>query len=90
MDPQLNVSSAPKGLCVLKFGGSVLTSEADYAAAGAEIYRHVRAGEKTIVIVSALKGETDQLLAQADANGGAPFPDITARLARLGEFRSAA
>ncbi|MBL4544897.1 MAG: hypothetical protein JKP95_03865 [Oceanicaulis sp.] len=68
----------------------MLTSEADYAAAGAEIYRHVRAGEKTIVIVSALKGETDTLLAQADANGGDAFPHITARLARLGEFRSAA
>jgi homoserine dehydrogenase len=90
MDPQLNASPAPKGLCVLKFGGSVLTSEEDYAAAGAEIYRHVRAGEKTIVIVSALKGETDTLLAQADANGGGAFPHITARLARLGEFRSAA
>lgn len=90
MDPQLNASSASKGLCVLKFGGSVLTSETDYAAAGAEIYRHVRAGEKTIVIVSALKGETDTLLAQADANGGDAFPHITARLARLGEFRSAA
>jgi len=90
MDPQLNVSPASQGLSVLKFGGSVLTAEADYAAAGAEIYRHVRAGEKTIVIVSALQGETDALLAQADANGGDAFPAITARLARLGEFRSAA
>ena len=42
------------------------------------------------MIVSALKGETDTLLAQADANGGDAFPHITARLARLGEFRSAA
>lgn len=93
MEPQLKPAPADKaasGLSVLKFGGSVLTQESDYAAAGAEVYRHVRAGEKTIVIVSALQGETDQLLAQASANGGEGFPSITARLARLGEFRSAA
>lgn len=77
-------------LCVLKFGGSVLTTETSYAEAGAEIYRHVRDGEKAIVIVSALQGETDQLLAQADRLGADASAEMTAKLARLGEYRSAA
>ena len=77
-------------LCVLKFGGSVLTTETSYAEAGAEIYRHVREGEKAIVIVSALAGETDHLLAQADRLGADASAEMTARLARLGEYRSAA
>lgn len=77
-------------LCVLKFGGSVLTTETSYTEAGAEIYRHVRAGEKTIVIVSALEGETDSLLAQAGTLGADACPATTARLVRLGEYRSAA
>jgi homoserine dehydrogenase len=77
-------------LCVLKFGGSVLTTETSYAEAGAEIYRHVRAGEKAIVIVSALAGETDQLLAQAEKLGADASASMTAKLARLGEYRSAA
>lgn len=75
-------------LCVLKFGGSVLTCETDFRAAGAETYRHIRAGEKAIVIVSAIAGETDTLLRQAEALSGNAAN--TARLARLGEYRSAA
>lgn len=78
---------APR-LCVLKFGGSVLTCETDFRAAGAETYRHIRAGEKAIVIVSAIAGETDALLRQAEALGGGAAH--TAGLARLGEYRSAA
>ncbi|MEQ8406112.1 MAG: homoserine dehydrogenase [Oceanicaulis sp.] len=77
-------------LCVLKFGGSVLTTETSYAEAGTEIYRHVRDGEKAIVIVSALAGETDLLLSQADRMGADASAEMTARLARLGEYRSAA
>jgi len=77
-------------LCVLKFGGSVLTELSDYAEAATETYRHIRSGEKTIVIVSALKGETDALYKEADMVGAGGSPAAKARLVRLGEFRSAA
>ncbi|MEO1038575.1 MAG: homoserine dehydrogenase [Pseudomonadota bacterium] len=83
-------SAEEPALCVLKFGSSVLEREADYAAAAAEVYRHVRAGEKVIAVVSALAGETDALLAQSAAVGGAAPDRLVARLARVGELKSAA
>lgn len=89
MDPALDPSAA-RPLCVLKFGGSVLTAKSDYALAGAEAYRHVRDGETVIIIVSALQGETDALFAEAEAAGAGACPAMTARLVRLGEYRSAA
>ncbi|CAA9524781.1 MAG: Homoserine dehydrogenase [uncultured Sphingomonadaceae bacterium] len=80
----------PEHLCVLKFGSSVLRVEDDYPAAALEIYRHVRDGEKVVAVVSALGGETDALLDQAVRVGGAAPPALVARLARVGELRSAA
>jgi homoserine dehydrogenase len=81
----------PKRLCVLKFGSSVLEREDDYPKVVQEIYRHVRDGEKVVAVVSALAGETDGLLAQAERVGGADAPDaLVARLARVGELQSAA
>lgn len=78
-------------LCILKFGSSVLGREEDYPAVALEIYRHVRAGEKVVAVVSALAGETDTLFAEAVRVGGEAAPDIqVARLARIGELRSAA
>jgi homoserine dehydrogenase len=77
-------------LCVLKFGSSVLEREADYRTAAQEVYRHVRDGEKIVAVVSALAGETDALLEQAASVGGEPAPALVARLARVGELRSAA
>lgn len=83
------VSKAAR-LCVLKFGGSVLTGLSAYAEAAAETYRHIRSGEKTIVIVSALHGETDGLYDEAERVGAGCSAEARARLVRLGEFRSAA
>jgi len=81
----------PKRLCVLKFGSSVLGRENDYPKVVQEIYRHVRDGEKVVAVVSALAGETDALLDQAERVGGNTAPDIlVARLARVGELQSAA
>jgi homoserine dehydrogenase len=80
-----------KRLCVLKFGSSVIAHEHDYSRVVQEIYRHVRDGEKVVAVVSALAGETDALLAQAERVGGeAAPPALVARLARVGELRSAA
>jgi homoserine dehydrogenase len=78
-------------LCVLKFGSSVLQCQDDYRIASQEIYRHIRDGEKIVAVVSALAGETDSLLEQAVAVGSDPAsPALVARLARVGELRSAA
>ena len=81
---------APRKLCVLKFGSSVLECEDDFRTAAHEVYRHVREGEKIVAVVSALAGETDALLDQAARVGGDPAPALVARLARVGELRSAA
>jgi homoserine dehydrogenase len=80
---------APKRLCVLKFGSSVLETEGDYAAVANECYRHVREGEKVVAVVSALAGETDALLNQGMRVGGEQ-PLLLARVARTGELHSAA
>lgn len=87
MDDKL---SRPKRLCVLKFGSSVLRAEGDYPAAALEVYRHVREGEKVVAVVSAPGDETDELLDQAARVGGEPPAALAARLARVGELRSAA
>ena len=78
-----------KRLCVLKFGSSVLRVEGDYAGVALEVYRHVRAGEKVVAVVSALLGETDSLLNQGARVGGEE-PALLARVARVGELHSAA
>ena len=85
-----SVNGSERRLCVLKFGGSVLCDEGDYRTAAQEIYRHVRDGEKIVAIVSALYGETDALNEQAGRVGGQPADAMDARLARIGELRSAA
>lgn len=77
-------------LLVLKFGGSVLQSIADLPRVVGEIYRQRRAGNRLIVVVSALAGETDELfgLARQAAGGGAA--DGIADLVSLGEEKTAA
>ena len=78
-------------LCVLKFGSSVLEREEDYRKVALEIYRHIRDGEKVVAVVSALAGQTDSLLDQAQRAGGDGAPDaLVARVARVGELHSAA
>jgi homoserine dehydrogenase len=82
---------AAKRLCVLKFGSSVLEHEDDYPKVVQEVYRHVRDGEKVVAVVSALSGETDRLLEQAQRVGGDAAPAaLIARAARVGELHSAA
>jgi homoserine dehydrogenase len=83
-------NEAERKLCVLKFGSSVLECEDDYRTCAQEVYRHIRDGEKVVAVVSAIAGETDALLAQANRVGGDPAPAFVARLARVGELHSAA
>ncbi len=47
---------------VLKFGGSVLSSGRDYLRAAYEVKKYLDEGSKIIVVVSAMKGVTDDLL----------------------------
>jgi len=77
-------------LVVLKFGSSVLGTERDYAAAVAGIQRHLQRGERVLAVVSALKGATDRLLADAHFFGPEPEPAATASLLATGESASAA
>ena len=81
---------AMQPLTVLKFGGSVLGTARDYAAAVADVKRHLQRGERVLAVVSALKGATDSLLADAHDFGPAPEPAATASLLATGEAASAA
>jgi len=81
---------AKQPLTVLKFGSSVLGTESDYAAAAAEVVRHLRRGEHVIAVVSALRGTTDRLLADARYFGADPEASATAALLATGEAASAA
>lgn len=77
-------------LTVLKFGSSVLRSEADLPSAVHEIYRWVRAGHRVIAVVSALGNTTDALLTQAQSFGAGIGDHSVAALLATGEATSAA
>ena len=74
---------------VIKFGGSVLTSESALHRAVAEVYRYVREGHKVVAVVSAFKGQTDQLLRLAGAYTQASTSSATPHLVATGEMRAA-
>ena len=77
-------------LIVLKLGGSVLANEDDLGHAVHEIYRHHRAGCRVLAVVSALRGATDRLLAQARRVGDDLAPHGVAALLATGETSAAA
>ena len=77
-------------LTVLKFGSSVLRSEADLPAAVHEIYRWVRNGHRVIAVVSAIGDSTEELLARAHAFGQVISDHAVATLLATGEATSAA
>lgn len=81
-------------LIVLKFGSSVLRTEADLPSAVHEIYRYARDGFDVAAVVSAFEGVTDRLFARArgigaDASLGIGVPGLAALVA-CGERESAA
>jgi homoserine dehydrogenase len=77
-------------LIVLKFGSSVLRSEADLPAAVHEIYRWVRNGRRVIAVVSAMGNGTEELLARVHAYGAGVSEPAVAVLLATGEATSAA
>lgn len=76
-------------IIVLKFGGSVLRSEAEVRVAVHEVYRWARKGWKVVAVVSALKGQTDALIERAGHFGPAPLDRARALLVGTGELVSA-
>lgn len=81
-------------LIVLKFGSSVLRTEADLPSAVHEIYRWSREGFDVAAVVSAFEGVTDRLLKQARDLGADPEQGVgvsgIASLVASGERESAA
>jgi homoserine dehydrogenase len=83
-------------LVVLKFGSSVLRSEADLSRVAAEIKRYTDRGCRVVAVVSAIGKSTEQLieralsLAFAPAASAAPAEAAFAALLATGEATSAA
>jgi homoserine dehydrogenase len=77
-------------IIVLKFGSSVLRTDADLPNAVHEIYRWVRRGYRIVAVVSAVGEATDQLLGLARGLSSTPESFATAELLATGERASAA
>ena len=77
-------------IIVLKFGSSVLRSEADLPSAVHEIYRHWREGVQVIAVVSAFGDTTDQLTRRAEMVCVKPDRSVLATLLATGEAASSA
>lgn len=81
---------AARSAIVLKFGSSVIPSEADLPVAVHEIYRHLRQGRRVVAVVSAFGSTTDDLIAHARAYRDPPSDDVTAAFLATGEQRAGA
>jgi homoserine dehydrogenase len=77
-------------ITVIKFGGSVLADESSLWQVVHEVYALVRSGRRVVAVVSALRGQTDRLLAQARRVADPPEDSGVALLAGTGESASAA
>lgn len=75
---------------VLKFGSSVLRTEADLPNAVHEIYRYWREGIHVVVVVSAFGKTTDELLQRAERICSQPQQSALATLLATGEAASSA
>ena len=74
---------------VLKFGSSVLRSEADLPAVATEMLRWRMTGAPVIAVVSAFAGETDRRILEANENGLEAESPARAGLIAAEEFASA-
>jgi len=76
-------------IIVMKFGSSILADADSVPRAVHAIYRHVQRGERVIAVVSALEGETDQLLGMIDKLDADADPYRIASFVGTGETKSA-
>ena len=74
---------------VLKFGGSVIHSQADFEAIANEIQRFVSDGFQLVVVVSAYFDVTEGLIAKASGIGISPSSSAFAAFVSSGEFVTA-
>jgi homoserine dehydrogenase len=77
-------------IIVLKFGSSVLRTDADLPNAVHEIYRWIRGGHRVVAVVSAIGSATDNLIVQARSLSLTSEPFATAELLATGERAAAA
>ena len=76
-------------IVVMKFGSSILADVECVPRAVHAIYRHVQRGERVIAVVSALEGETDQLLGMINRLDADADPYRIASFVGTGETKSA-
>lgn len=74
---------------VVKFGGSVLKDVSAVADAAAWVRRLIDRGFGVLVVVSALKGVTDELIETARNLSGEPDPELMDEILSMGERTSA-
>ncbi|MEM7360506.1 MAG: hypothetical protein AAF431_15520 [Pseudomonadota bacterium] len=75
---------------VLKFGGSVLHSQADFPTIAHEIQRFSNQGYSVIAVLSAYYGKTERLIAQATEQQIATDSVAYAEMVARGEYQSTA
>jgi aspartate kinase len=74
---------------IIKFGGSVLEDVKSIGEAAESIRRLLREGRRVVVVVSALKGVTDQLIKMAQKVHPNPPAELMDELLSMGERTSA-
>ena len=84
-----NEPSSSRPILVVKFGGSVLTDERNARKAAEMLKRAYERGFSLVVVVSALKGVTDQLLNMAKASNPNVSDEMLAEILSMGERTSA-
>lgn len=77
-------------IVVQKYGGSVLVNEAAYERAARHVKHTVKQGRRVVAVVSALKGQTDELLNRSKRVNPEPVPEAVDLLLASGELQSAA
>ena len=77
-------------LVVQKYGGSSVGTPQRIRHVASRVAENVRAGQKVVVVVSAMQGETDRLLELADAVSQRPTLREVDQLLATGEQASAA
>jgi homoserine dehydrogenase len=75
---------------VLKFGSSILRSDADFTRAAVEVRRRVRRGERVVAVVSATLRTTESLLTRSRDVSGCVEETALAALLSTGEAASGA
>ncbi len=87
--PSTSSGTSPP-VTVVKFGSSVLISEADLPRAADEIYRWVRQGHRVVAVVSALGATTDRLLNHAQRTAPRASESTVAAWLSTGEQQAVA